>query len=290
MTLDTSTGSNTPSARSGPRRPLSRRSFTWRAADWAEEPAGLLPEGLPDGGARRRRLLSLWPLLVVLAVQAGLSLRLLWADTASQSEALYLRAGHLEWANWLHGTPIPPFPKYFSGAPVVYAPIGAVADSIGGLAGARVLSLAFMLGATILLWSTTGRLFGRRASFFASALFALMGTTLHLGGVRHLRRDVGVPGRAGGLVRDPAGSAGTGDRVDARRGGRARAGQCRGVHHPAVRPAHRRARACSPRRGPAGACSPLAGPGPSWSGRLRCWAWSWRLTGAITSAGSSGRW
>ena len=181
MTLDTSSGSKTPSARSGPRRPLLRRSFTWRAADWAEEPAGLLPKVLPDGGARRRRLLSLWPLLVVLAVQAGLSLRLLWADTASQSEALYLRAGHLEWANWLHGVPIPPYPKYFSGAPVIYPPIGAVADSIGGLAGARVLSLAFMLGATILLWSTTGRLFGRRASFFASALFALLGTTLHLG-------------------------------------------------------------------------------------------------------------
>jgi hypothetical protein len=60
-------------------------------------------------------------------------------------------------------------------------PIGAAADSLGGLAGARVLSLAFILGATILLWSTTARLFGRRASFFGSALFALLGTTLHLG-------------------------------------------------------------------------------------------------------------
>ena len=44
-----------------------------------------------------------WPLLAVLAVQAALSLRLLRADTASQSEALYLLAGHLEWAHWLHG-------------------------------------------------------------------------------------------------------------------------------------------------------------------------------------------
>jgi Dolichyl-phosphate-mannose-protein mannosyltransferase len=146
-----------------------------------EESATVLPIVLPGGGTGRGRLFSLWPLLVLLAVQAGLSLRLLWADTASQSEALYLRAGHLEWANWLHGPPIPPFPKYFSGAPVIYPPVGAVADSIGGLAGARVLSLAFMLGATILLWSTTARLFGRRASFFASALFALLGTTLHLG-------------------------------------------------------------------------------------------------------------
>ena len=56
MTLDTSTESNTPSARSGSRRPLSlsRRSFTWRAADGAEESAGLLPKVPPDGGARRQ--------------------------------------------------------------------------------------------------------------------------------------------------------------------------------------------------------------------------------------------
>jgi len=184
VTLKTSPGSSTPSARSGPRWPLppAGGNRAGRAAAWAEESARVLPGVLPGGGgARGRRLLGLWPLLVVLAVQAGLSLRLLRADTASQSEALYLRAGHLEWAHWLHGAPIPPFPKYFSGAPEIYPPIGAAADSIGGLAGARVLSLAFMLGATILLWNTTARLFGRRASFFASALFALLGTTLHLG-------------------------------------------------------------------------------------------------------------
>ena len=126
-------------------------------------------------------MVGAWPLQVVLFVQAGLSLRLLRADTASQSEALYLHAGHLKWAHWLHGIPIPPFPKYFSGALVIYPPIGAAADSIGGLTGARVLSLAFMLGATVLLWGAAARLFGRRASFFAVALFALLGTTLHLG-------------------------------------------------------------------------------------------------------------
>ena len=63
----------------------------------------------------------------------------------------------------------------------LYPPIGAAADSIGGLAGARVLSLVFMLGATVLLWGAAARLFGRRAAFFAAALFAVLGTTLHLG-------------------------------------------------------------------------------------------------------------
>ena len=139
--------------------------------------------------AKRRRsarelltaVLGAWPLLVVLAVQAALSVRLLWADTAFQDEATYLWAGHLEWAHWLHGAPIPPFPTYFSGAPVIYPPLGALADSVGGLAGTRVLSLLLMLGATALLWGAADRLYGRRAAFFAAALFAVSGPVLHLG-------------------------------------------------------------------------------------------------------------
>jgi hypothetical protein len=117
----------------------------------------------------------------VLVVQAVLSLRLVRADTAYQDEAMYLWAGHLQWAHWLHGTAIPPFPYYFSGAPVIYPPLGALADSAGGLAGARILSLVFMLGATMLLWSAARRMYGRRSAFFAAALFAVLGPTLHLG-------------------------------------------------------------------------------------------------------------
>jgi hypothetical protein len=141
----------------------------------------------PAAGSRpERRVLgrhapSWWPLAAVLVVQAALSLRLVGADTAFEDEATYLWAGHLEWANWLHGTPIPPFSAYFSGAPVIYPPIGALADSLGGLTAARLLSLAFMLGATALLWSTASRLFGPRAAFFGAALFAVCGPTLHLG-------------------------------------------------------------------------------------------------------------
>jgi hypothetical protein len=131
--------------------------------------------------AVRSRALAGGALAAILVVQALLSFRLVRADTAFQDEAEYLWAGHLEWAHWLHGTPIPPFPAYFSGAPVIYPPLGALADSIGGLTAARILSLIFMLGATTLLWGTASRLFGRRAAFFAAALFALLGPTLHLG-------------------------------------------------------------------------------------------------------------
>jgi len=121
------------------------------------------------------------PLVLILVAQAGLSVRLFGADTAFQDEAEYLWAGHLEWSHWLHGTVVPPFASYFSGAPVIYPPLGALADAVGGLAAARLLSLLFMLGATALLWAVAGRLFGRRAAFFSCALFALSGPALHLG-------------------------------------------------------------------------------------------------------------
>ena len=147
----------------------------------ATAPADKAPASHRSPWTVRARVPGNWPLLAILAVQTILSLRLIGADTAFQDEALYLWAGHLEWARVLHGTPIPQFPSYFSGAPVIYPPIAALADSVGGLAAARGLSLVFMLAATTLLWDTTDRLFGRRAAFFAAALFAVLGPTLHLG-------------------------------------------------------------------------------------------------------------
>ena len=86
-----------------------------QAQDWHLEPAGRAP--------RRRATRQGWLLLAVLAVQAALSLRLAWSNTAFQDEALYLWAGHLEWSHWLYGAPIPVFQNYFSGAPVVYPPL-----------------------------------------------------------------------------------------------------------------------------------------------------------------------
>ena len=122
-----------------------------------------------------------WPLVPILILQAALSARVIRFDTAFQDEALYLWAGHLEWASLLHGGALPQFPAFFSGAPVIYPPLAALVDSVGGLNGARLLSLAFMLGATALLYATTGRLFGKWAAFFAAILFAVISPTLHLG-------------------------------------------------------------------------------------------------------------
>ena len=152
---------------------------------------------VPVGGIRRAAG-PRWALGVVLLIQAGLSVRLVWTDTAFQDEALYLRAGHLEWAHWLHHAPIPDFPAYFSGAPVAYPLLGALADDAGGLAAARLLSLAFMLGATALLWATTHP--ALRATGRAAGLRA----------VRHPGRDP-VPGQPGHLRRARGVPAGPGD-------------------------------------------------------------------------------
>ncbi len=122
-----------------------------------------------------------WLLVVILAAQAAMSLRLIWTNTAFLDEATYLYSGHVELAHWLHGTPGPAYATYFSGAPTVYPPVAAVAAHFGGLAGARMLSLAFMLGATCLLWGMTRRLFGQWAAFTAAALFAALGPTQFLG-------------------------------------------------------------------------------------------------------------
>jgi hypothetical protein len=64
----------------------------------------------------------------------------------------------------------------------VYPPLAAIADDAGGLVAARLLSLAFMLIATLLLHGVTRRLLSSRAAaFFAAALFAWLGTAQFLG-------------------------------------------------------------------------------------------------------------
>jgi hypothetical protein len=157
----------------------------------AQMQAATVPECVPESRAQpadagpprpgRDRWQARWLLPAILLVQALLSLRLIWSNTAFQDEALYLWAGHRVWSHWLHGAPVPGFPSYFSGAPVVYPPLGALADTYGGLAGARLLSLAFMLMATSLLYLAARRIFGSRSAVFAACLFAGLGATEFLG-------------------------------------------------------------------------------------------------------------
>ncbi len=133
--------------------------------------------------ARIFPLSRLWhPLMLILAIQAGLSLSLVWCNTAFGDEADYLWGGHLEISHWLHGTSVPQtLTSVYSGSPIIYPPLGAMADALGGLAAARILSLIFLLGATAALYSMGFRLFGQRAAVCASILWAISESVIRLG-------------------------------------------------------------------------------------------------------------
>jgi hypothetical protein len=154
----------------------------WRGdAEWAYAPTAADPSGrgstgpssLPDHGRRRQRRRSL-PLTVICLVQVSLALPLVWSNTAFTDEADYLWVGRLVIAHWLHGKSWPANygHRVLSGSSFIYPPLGAIASAAGGLAGARILSVAFMLGATILLYFTASALFGRTVGIVATALWA----------------------------------------------------------------------------------------------------------------------
>ena len=156
--------------RSGPTAAIHPVAASPTARSQARQPAG----------RPWRRLLH--PVTAICAVQAGLSLTLVWSNTAYTDEANYLWVGRLEIAHWLHGTSWPSAYAYrtLPGSPVLYPPLGALANGIGGLAGARILSLVFMLIATVLLYLTASRLIGRTGALFAAALWALSEPAMRL--------------------------------------------------------------------------------------------------------------
>ena len=130
--------------------------------------------------SRRRTWISRAVLLAILCVQAALTLRM--SNTAFEDEALYLYSGHLEIAHLLHGAPLQgDYASYFSGAPVLYPVLGALADDAGGLAAARAVSLIAMLGTTALLYSLTRRLFNERVGLCAAVIFSVTESALFLG-------------------------------------------------------------------------------------------------------------
>jgi hypothetical protein len=144
-------------------------------SDWTNA-----PDPLASRPARTRR--PYLPLSIICAVQAALALPLVWSNTAFTDEADYLWIGRLVLAHWLHGKSWPAgyAHRVMSGSPVIYPPLGAVADNVAGLAGARILSLAFMLGATVLLYFTVSSLVGRTEAIIATALWAASETVYRL--------------------------------------------------------------------------------------------------------------
>ena len=165
-----------------------RREHDIPAEDESAEPSTrvlVLPRGKRGSGpelfsapSARRTWVSRAVLGGLLCVQAILSLRL--QNTAFGDEALYLYAGHMETAHLLHGAALQgTYATYFPGIPVLYPVLAAAANSIGGLAAARAVSLLAMLSTTVLLYAMTRRLFNERVGLCAVVLFCVTeGTTL----------------------------------------------------------------------------------------------------------------
>jgi 4-amino-4-deoxy-L-arabinose transferase-like glycosyltransferase len=134
----------------------------------------------PTRSIRWARLRPL-PLVAILATQVILSVRLIPMTFGGGDESRYIYAGHQLIYELLHGGGSPYYETYFSGAPVIFSPIAAVADHFGGLTGVRLMCLVFMLTATVLLYLTTNRLFGYGAGLAAAGLFAGVGLTHDIG-------------------------------------------------------------------------------------------------------------
>jgi hypothetical protein len=158
--------------------------------DTAQTIAGTVPadavgpadrsDGVTVAGGRRPGWASL-PLPVILAVQAALSGRLIFRNTAFLDEADYLSAGRWMLHTWAHGGIDIRFGTFYSGAPCVYPVIGAVLDEAGGLHAARAFSLVCMLVATVACHLTAHELWGRPAGWLAAAAFASTEGTQFLG-------------------------------------------------------------------------------------------------------------
>jgi len=128
----------------------------------------------------RRVWVSRGVLVLIMVLQALLTLRM--SNTAFEDEGLYLYVGHLEIRHFLHGAALQgDYPSYFSGAPVLYPVLGALADSVGGLAAARALSLLEMLAVTGLIYAMSRRLFNERAALCAAVGYAVTEPALFLG-------------------------------------------------------------------------------------------------------------
>jgi Dolichyl-phosphate-mannose-protein mannosyltransferase len=140
--------------------------------------ARVLPRAIADALRRWAR----WaPLAAILCAQTVLTARLIHVSTASGDEGRYIYAGHQLIHELWHGGGSPYYETYFSGAPVIYPVLAALADHVGGLVAVRLMSLQFMLAATVLLFATGRRLFGYLTGVAAAGLFAGLGLTEDLG-------------------------------------------------------------------------------------------------------------
>lgn len=133
----------------------------------------------PRSGAT---VLAALPVVGILVIQALLTIRLMpYVGSDHGDESIYIYSGHQLIYELLHGGGSPYYETWYSGTPVIYPILAAVADHFGGLVAARGMSTVFMLCATALLFLTARRLFGYWVGVTAAGLFVGLGVTQNLG-------------------------------------------------------------------------------------------------------------
>lgn len=133
-----------------------------------------------DAASPRRWSTIAW-LSAFCAVLAAFSLRPGSNTYPFQDEGLYLFMGHRMIDHVMDGVHVTEYPgAYFSGAPGLYPVIGALADSIGGVTAARLLSLLFVMGCVLAIYGAGRDLFGRSAGLIGAGAFALNGSVVFI--------------------------------------------------------------------------------------------------------------
>lgn len=154
----------------------------WRTGGWFARPAQDRALTVPSKADLFPSAGKPWVVIGILLVQAVLCIRLLHANTAFEDEGLYLFTGYLQVTHQITLSQLEGLASWFSGSPEIYPPAGALAGQAGGLTGARLLSMAFLLIATGALYGVTRRLWSSRIpAIFAAAMFGWFGSTQFLG-------------------------------------------------------------------------------------------------------------
>src|ERR1700752_4412750 len=135
----------------------------------------------------RTLLSTVLPLGAICAAFVVISLRVKTNTNPFQDEGLYLFMGHRMIDHILSGVHLSEYPgSYFSGAPGLYPVVGAIADSVGGVEGARLVSLFFVCVAIVATYGIGNELFGNLSGLLGASAFALCGSVIFISGLATL--------------------------------------------------------------------------------------------------------
>jgi 4-amino-4-deoxy-L-arabinose transferase-like glycosyltransferase len=135
----------------------------------------------------RTVLSSVFPLGAICSAFVVISLGVKANTNPFQDEGLYLYMGHRMIDHILSGANVTEYPgSYFSGAPGLYPIVGAIADSVGGVEGARAVSLVFVCVTVIATYGIGKELFGNLSGLLGASAFALCGSVIFMSGLATL--------------------------------------------------------------------------------------------------------